>query len=150
MLHGSSGRFYIGSTTDLYRRLAQHQQGNTYSTRRLCLPLELVAAKQLDSLPEARKLERQAKRKKNPRLALPPLAQAQAGAIHAKQTDVSASLADLRLPLFYLLVFLSGCRLFAGMSNSQNTGVEVPPVCQPFESRKHWITTAARITRHLR
>jgi|GEM_PF-1375627 len=66
MLRGSSARFYIGSTTDLYRRLAQHQLGMTYSARRLGLPLELVAAKQLDSLAEARRLERQLKHKNRP------------------------------------------------------------------------------------
>ena len=70
MLRGSSGRFYIGSTTDLNRRLAQHRQGHTYSTRRLGLPLELVAALELGSLAEARELEREMKRKKNPQLAM--------------------------------------------------------------------------------
>jgi putative endonuclease len=70
ILRGSSGRYYIGSTTDLARRLEQHRRGHTHSTRRLGQPLELVASLQLDSLAEARVLEREMKRKKNPRLAL--------------------------------------------------------------------------------
>ncbi|MGA9778928.1 MAG: GIY-YIG nuclease family protein [Verrucomicrobiia bacterium] len=70
MLRGSSGRYYIGSTTDLNRRLEQHRQGHTYSTRRLGQPLALAASLELDSLPEARALEREMKRKKNPGLAL--------------------------------------------------------------------------------
>jgi putative endonuclease len=70
LLRGSSGRYYIGSTTDLNRRLEQHRQGNTYSSRRLGQPLELAAPLELDSLPEARAMEREMKRKKNPQLAL--------------------------------------------------------------------------------
>ena len=70
MLRGSSGRYYIGSTTDLNRRLEQHRQGHTYSTHRLGQPLELAASLELPSLPEARTMERELKLKKNPRLAL--------------------------------------------------------------------------------
>jgi putative endonuclease len=69
MLRGSSGRYYIGSTTDLQRRLEQHRHGHTPSTRRLGQNLELATALKVDTLPEARKLERDMKRKKNPRLA---------------------------------------------------------------------------------
>jgi len=70
ILRGSSGRYYIGSTTDLNRRLEQHRQGHTYSTCRLGPSLELAATLELDSLPEARALEREMKRKKHPHLAL--------------------------------------------------------------------------------
>ncbi len=70
MLRGSSGRYYIGSTTDLKRRLEQHRHGHTYSTRRLGLTLELAAALEVGTLAEAREMEREMKRKKNPRLAL--------------------------------------------------------------------------------
>ena len=70
MLRGSSGRYYIGSTTNLPRRLEQHRRGYNYSTRRLGALLELAASLEVDSLAEARKLERQLKGKKNPRLAL--------------------------------------------------------------------------------
>ena len=69
MLRGSSGRYYIGSTTDLQRRLEQHHHGHTHSTRRLGQTLELATALEVASLAEARKLEREMKRKKNPRLA---------------------------------------------------------------------------------
>jgi len=69
-LHGRSGRYYIGSTTDLNRRLEQHRQVQTYSTRRLRQPLEWVASLEVESLPEARAMERELKRKKNPSLAL--------------------------------------------------------------------------------
>ncbi len=70
MLRGSSGRFYIGSTTDLVRRLEQHRHGHTYSTRRLGHPLELAESLELATLDATRALERELKRKKNPRLAL--------------------------------------------------------------------------------
>jgi predicted GIY-YIG superfamily endonuclease len=70
LLRGDSGRYSIGSTTDLPRRLDQHRPGHTHSTRRLGMPLEVAAALELDSLTEARSLERELKRKKNPRLAL--------------------------------------------------------------------------------
>ena len=69
MLRGSSGRYYIGSTTELQRRLEQHRCGHTYSTRRLGQTLELATALEVASLAEARKVEREMKRKKNPRLA---------------------------------------------------------------------------------
>ena len=70
MLRGSSGRYYIGSTADLQRRLEQHRQGHTYSTRRLGNDLKVIALLEMSSLSQARKLERELKRKKNPRLAM--------------------------------------------------------------------------------
>jgi putative endonuclease len=70
ILRGSSGRYYIGSTTDMQRRLEQHRRGQTYSTRRLGQSLELTASLEVGTLAEARELEREMKRKKNPRLAL--------------------------------------------------------------------------------
>jgi len=70
ILRGSSGRYYIGSTTSLERRLHEHQRGHTHSTKRLGNPLELVSALELPTLAEARALERALKRKKNPTLAL--------------------------------------------------------------------------------
>jgi predicted GIY-YIG superfamily endonuclease len=69
MLKGSSGRHYIGSTVDLEERVAQHRRGHTHTTRRLG-EIELLAAKEFATLPEARKIERELKAKKNPRLAL--------------------------------------------------------------------------------
>jgi putative endonuclease len=70
ILRGDSGRHYIGSTKNLERRLKEHQRGQTHSTRRLGHNLEIVAAVELATLDEARALEREMKRKKNPRLAL--------------------------------------------------------------------------------
>ena len=70
ILRGSSGRHYIGSTTDLNRRVQQHQAGHTHTTRRLGENLEIVATLELQNLQEARALEREMKRKKNPQLAL--------------------------------------------------------------------------------
>ena len=70
ILRGSSGRHYIGSTNDLERRLIEHRNGGTHSTARLGYPLELVASLEIPELTEARKLERELKRKKNPNLAI--------------------------------------------------------------------------------
>jgi predicted GIY-YIG superfamily endonuclease len=70
ILRDDSGRHYIGSTTNLERRLKEHRRGQTHSTKRLGDNLEIVAAVELAALGEARALEREMKRKKNPRLAL--------------------------------------------------------------------------------
>jgi len=70
ILRGSSGRHYIGSTNDLERRLREHRLGQTHTTKRLGGNLEIVATLELPTLSEARALEREMKRKKNPELAL--------------------------------------------------------------------------------
>jgi putative endonuclease len=70
ILRGDSGRHYIGSTINLERRLKEHQRGQTHSTNRLGDNLEIMAAVELSGLEEARALEREMKRKKNPRLAM--------------------------------------------------------------------------------
>ena len=70
ILRGSSGWQYIGSTTNLRRRLEQHERGHTHTTKRLGEGLEVVIALELPTLEEARALERELKRKKNPRLAI--------------------------------------------------------------------------------
>jgi predicted GIY-YIG superfamily endonuclease len=70
ILCGSSGRHYIGSAVDLDARLAQHRRGHTYTTRRLSEKLELVAAKEVETLNQARSIERLLKAKKNPKLAI--------------------------------------------------------------------------------
>jgi putative endonuclease len=82
MLRGSPGRFYIGSTTDLDRRVKQHQSGHTHTTQRLGADLEVVASLQLQTLEAARALEREMKRKKNPQLALYLLEQARSKSSH--------------------------------------------------------------------
>jgi len=70
ILRGASGRHYIGSTEDLDRRLAEHQRGSNHTTRRFGGSVELIVAKKMASMAEARKLEIILKRKKNPRLAI--------------------------------------------------------------------------------
>jgi predicted GIY-YIG superfamily endonuclease len=70
ILQGAKGGRYIGSTTDLDRRPAEHDRGHTHSTKRLGGSLKLFASLQLPSLAEARALERELKRKKNPQLAI--------------------------------------------------------------------------------
>jgi putative endonuclease len=66
LLKGDSGRHYIGMTSDLERRLAQHRQGHTYTTRRLGGNLQLVASKAYATRQEAAAIERRLKAWKNP------------------------------------------------------------------------------------
>ena len=66
----ASGRHYIGSTGDLERRLAEHQRGGNHTTYRFGNDLELIASARVNSIAEARILEIQLKRKKNPRIAI--------------------------------------------------------------------------------
>jgi putative endonuclease len=63
----SSGRFYIGSTTDLQRRLAEHARGHSPSTRDRG-PWELVYQEEYAELAQARRRERQMKSWKSHRL----------------------------------------------------------------------------------
>ena len=70
MLRGASGRYYIGSTVDLDERLERHLRGHTHTTKRLGGDLRIAAAVEMATLAEARALERELKKKKNPRLAL--------------------------------------------------------------------------------
>jgi predicted GIY-YIG superfamily endonuclease len=63
-------RYYIGATDNLDRRMPEHQRGCNHTTHRFRGKLELVGAKQLPSMIEARALDLQLKRKKNPRLAI--------------------------------------------------------------------------------
>jgi putative endonuclease len=66
LLQGTSGRYYLGSTDNLDRRFCEHQEGKTYSTRRLGFPLVLVASRSFPTLQEARSEERRLKKWKNP------------------------------------------------------------------------------------
>jgi predicted GIY-YIG superfamily endonuclease len=63
-------RYYMGATENLERRMAEHKRGSNHTTHRFGAQIELVAAKELPSMAEARKLERTLKAKKNPRLAI--------------------------------------------------------------------------------
>ena len=58
-----SGRFYVGSTSDLSRRLAQHVSGHTPTTKRL--PIEgLVLKQEYKTLKDARAIEAKIKKLK--------------------------------------------------------------------------------------
>ena len=70
ILRGASERHYIGSTTNLRRRLEQHGRGHTASTKRLGGELQLVIAKELPTLQAARTLERHLKRMHKPSYAI--------------------------------------------------------------------------------
>jgi predicted GIY-YIG superfamily endonuclease len=70
ILRGSSGRYYIGSTENLARRVDEHRRGSNHTTRRLGAELELVISRVVEDAAEARRIELALKRKKNPRLAV--------------------------------------------------------------------------------
>ena len=63
-------RHYIGATDNFQRRIAEHERRSNHTTLRFGTDIELVVAKQLPSMAEARKLEQILKRKKNPQLAI--------------------------------------------------------------------------------
>jgi len=63
-------RYYIGATDDLERRVAEHRRGSNHTTRRFGEKVILIAAKRMPSMTEARALEHELKRKKNPQLAI--------------------------------------------------------------------------------
>ncbi len=57
-------RYYVGSTDDLDRRLIQHRDGHTHTTRRIG-DWNLVKFFPCGTIQEARKLEAKIKRSKN-------------------------------------------------------------------------------------
>ncbi len=59
-----NGRYYIGSTSNLVRRLSEHNSGKTLSLRFL-LPLKLVFSQKYPSLIHARAMEQKLKKFKN-------------------------------------------------------------------------------------
>jgi putative endonuclease len=61
ILQGSSGRYYVGSTTDVARRMSQHARGQTHTTKRIGDTFELVFTQKFDSIDQARKVERKIK-----------------------------------------------------------------------------------------
>ena len=63
----STGRFYVGSTNDLARRLDEHQRGHSLATRARG-PWKLVYQESFESLPEARRRELEIKRWKSAKL----------------------------------------------------------------------------------
>jgi len=70
LLRGSSGRYYIGATSNPGRRLSEHQRGSCHSSKRLGQSIELVVTASCSSMAEARALERRLKRMKNPAAAI--------------------------------------------------------------------------------
>jgi predicted GIY-YIG superfamily endonuclease len=70
ILRGPSGRYYIGSTENLTRRLAEHRRGGNHTTHRFGGDLEVVISRVVDNRAEARRIELALKRKKNPRVAI--------------------------------------------------------------------------------
>ena len=63
----SSGRFYVGSTDDLDRRVSEHQRGKNLATRGRG-PWKLVHDEKFDTLSEARRRESEIKRWKSAKL----------------------------------------------------------------------------------
>ena len=63
-------RHYIGATDNLDRRIAEHKRGSNHTTLRFGDHIEVVAAKELPSMTEARQLEQTLKRKKSPHVAI--------------------------------------------------------------------------------
>ncbi|MDO8183876.1 MAG: GIY-YIG nuclease family protein [bacterium] len=60
ILKGESGKYYIGSTTNLKERLKHHFGGNTPSTSKLG-KLELVFKQKYDTLKDIRYIEKRLK-----------------------------------------------------------------------------------------
>ncbi|MEK7113744.1 MAG: GIY-YIG nuclease family protein [Patescibacteria group bacterium] len=63
ILKSEDGRYYIGSTTDLVKRLEHHKGGFTPSTKRMG-NLDIVLKQEYKSLSEARKTELKLKKLK--------------------------------------------------------------------------------------
>jgi predicted GIY-YIG superfamily endonuclease len=70
ILRGSCGRYYIGSSENLDRRLTEHRRGKVHSTHRFGQPLEVVCTKEVADISSAQALERKLKTKKNPQVAI--------------------------------------------------------------------------------
>lgn len=59
--------YYVGSTSDISRRLTEHNQGKTIYTKNL-IPWKLVFYKKYDTLAQARQVEYKIKRSKSRKL----------------------------------------------------------------------------------
>jgi putative endonuclease len=66
ILHSiAEGKYYIGSTKNVTRRIARHNARMVPSTKRYC-PWKLIYSEVFNTLPEARSREREIKAWKNP------------------------------------------------------------------------------------
>lgn len=63
ILRDRTGKFYIGSTSEIERRLNQHMSGHTQTTRNMVDPI-LVLVQEYHNLDVARKIERKIKKLK--------------------------------------------------------------------------------------
>jgi len=63
ILKDDKGKFYIGSTDDIGRRLYQHSRNHTHTTHRMKEP-KLVLSQEYENLWTARKIERKIKKLK--------------------------------------------------------------------------------------
>jgi len=63
ILKNKKGEFYIGSTTNLERRIKQHITGNTFTTKRM-QAFNLVFSQKYENLKDSRKIELKLKRLK--------------------------------------------------------------------------------------
>ena len=66
LLEFTSGRFYLGSTNDLDRRVTQHRLGMVRSTKRLGSLVRIAGFQLCHDLKEARRLEKKYKSWKSP------------------------------------------------------------------------------------
>ena len=63
-----NNRYYVGSTNNLERRLAEHSNGEVIATKNL-LPIQLVFFQQCENLIQARRLEYQLEVKKSKKIS---------------------------------------------------------------------------------
>jgi len=63
----NNGRYYIGSTNNISRRIKEHDAGTVQSTKNL-RPLKLILFQQYETLKEARKIELKLKSFKNKKI----------------------------------------------------------------------------------
>ena len=61
MLHCNAGRFYVGHTDDIQRRIAQHERGVIPGFTRNFLPVKLVWSQDFTTREQAKAAEKQIK-----------------------------------------------------------------------------------------